>query len=140
MRILIFGLPGSGKSTLAEKLANALPDHTWYNADRVREEHNDWDFSDSGRIRQAERMLAYSKQSNSIIDFVCPFRDQRLKFNTDIKIWMNTIDEGRFSDTNKVFEIPAYFEDVIEINSWDEVDNLVRQICSLTLDKISISQ
>ena len=38
------GLPGSGKTTLASKLQPLL-NAKWVNADKVRTEANDWDFS-----------------------------------------------------------------------------------------------
>jgi adenylylsulfate kinase len=43
--ILIMGLPGSGKTTLAEELAPML-NAKRLNADEVRKEANDWDFSE----------------------------------------------------------------------------------------------
>ena len=43
MKILIFGLPGSGKTTLASTLAYHFK-VPHYNADTVREYHDDWDF------------------------------------------------------------------------------------------------
>ena len=42
--ILIMGLPGSGKTTLASELA-PLTNAKRINADEVRKEANDWDFS-----------------------------------------------------------------------------------------------
>ena len=57
MKILICGLPGAGKTTLAEPLRDAL-DAVWFNADKIREEFNDWDFTPEGRHRQSERMRA----------------------------------------------------------------------------------
>ena len=42
----------------------------------------------------------------AIADFVCPTEETRKIFGADITIWMNTIQSGRFDDTNKVFEIP----------------------------------
>jgi|TARA_B110000467_G_scaffold9882_1_gene8488 adenylylsulfate kinase len=110
MKILIMGLPGSGKTYLAERLQPLL-EAAWYNADKVREMANDWDFSPEGRIRQSMRMRTFAdfeKENNRIVicDFVCPTKDTQDNFDPDIVIWMNTIKEGRFEDTNKMFEEP----------------------------------
>ena len=75
-KILIMGLPGSGKSYLADKLTTKI-NAVWLNADRVREEANDWDFSPEGRVRQSNRMKdlaqkALNEGKNVIADFVCP--------------------------------------------------------------------
>ena len=120
MKILIMGLPGSGKTTLAEELQRHL-NCAWYNADVIRKMANDWEFSDDARNRQAYRMrlLADVEKDNDktvICDFVCPTKNTRSIFNTDITIWMNTIKESRFNDTNNIFEKP---EDVnIMITEW----------------------
>jgi adenylylsulfate kinase len=110
MKILIMGLPGSGKTYLAERLQPLL-EAAWYNADKVREMANDWDFSPEGRIRQSMRMRTFAdfeKENNRVVicDFVCPTKDTQDNFDPDIVIWMNTIKEGRFEDTNKMFEEP----------------------------------
>jgi adenylylsulfate kinase len=110
MKVLIMGLPGSGKTYLAERLQPLL-EAAWYNADKVREMANDWDFSPEGRIRQSMRMRTFAdfeKENNRIVicDFVCPTKDTQDNFDPDIVIWMNTIKEGRFEDTNKMFEEP----------------------------------
>ena len=110
MKILIMGLPGSGKTYLAERLQPLL-EAAWYNADKVREMANDWDFSPEGRIRQSMRMRTFAdfeKENNRIVicDFVCPTKDTQDNFDPDIVIWTNTIKEGRFEDTNKMFEEP----------------------------------
>ena len=104
------GLPGSGKTTLSDKLA-PLVKASRVNADEVRKKFNDWDFSLEGRIRQSNRMNELSdqeikKNKNVVTDFVCPTKGARKKFSADYIIWMNTIDQGRFEDTNKMFEIP----------------------------------
>ena len=110
MKILIMGLPGSGKTYLAERLQPLL-EAAWYNADKVREMANDWDFSPEGRIKQSMRMRTFAdfeKENNRVVicDFVCPTKDTQDNFDPDIVIWMNTIKEGRFEDTNKMFEEP----------------------------------
>ena len=114
LRILIFGLPGSGKTTLANKLAKKL-DAVHLNADEIRGRFEDWDFSDEGRLRQAFRMsdLAKSVESQHVImDFVCPTRQLREIVSANVNIFMNTIVEGRFEDTNKLFQFPADSERV----------------------------
>ena len=108
------GLPGSGKTYLAERLQPLL-EAAWYNADKVREMANDWDFSPEGRIRQSMRMRTFAdfeKENNRIVicDFVCPTKDTQDNFDPDIVIWMDTIMEGRFEDTNKIFEEPIKFD------------------------------
>lgn len=107
-KILIMGLPGSGKSTLANKLAKKL-DADHFEADKVREQFDDWDFSEIGRARQAQRMRELaeeSKKAYAIMDFVCPRNDYRAMVDADITVYMDTITEGRYEDTNKMFEVP----------------------------------
>lgn len=109
------GLPGSGKTTLAERLISIVPNSVWFNADKVREQFDDWDFSPEGRIRQSERMkwLAEncpSKPDFVLCDFVAPTKEIRKIFGPDILVWMDTITEGRFEDTNKVFESPDEYD------------------------------
>ena len=127
MKILIMGLPGSGKTYLAERLQPLL-EAAWYNADKVREMANDWDFSPEGRIRQSMRMRTFAdfeKENNRIVicDFVCPTKDTQDNFDPDIVIWMNTIKEGRFEDTNKMFEEPIKVDfHVTEMNDKNHND------------------
>ena len=107
------GLPGSGKTTLANELAPML-NAKRLNADEVRKEANDWDFSEEGRKRQAKRMANFAiklkEEGNFVVaDFVCPTPEARALFPADFVIWVDTIKEGRFDDTNKMFVKPDKF-------------------------------
>ena len=108
------GLPGSGKTTLANELAPKL-NAKRLNADEVRKEANDWDFSEEGRKRQARRMADFAKklkeEGNFVVaDFVCPTPEARELFPADFIIWVDTIKESRFDDTNKMFVKPDRFD------------------------------
>ena len=108
MKILICGLPGSGKTTLAKPFAELIG-AVHINADAIREEYNDWDFTLEGRMRQAARMKYLADGivkagKVCVADFVAPTRKAREEFDADYVVWMDTIDKGRFEDTNKMFE------------------------------------
>lgn len=137
MKILIMGLPGSGKTTLAKHLYEKIKKKNtiqWFNADTVRELFNDWDFSEQGRINQAKRMKILAEDSGTdyvICDFVAPTEKIRKIFDADLTIWLNTIDEGRFEDTNKVFESPSKVDIVIDhFYNEEEMDKLIDVITS----------
>lgn len=144
-RILIMGLPGAGKTYFAERLkrqleafAHPVNENTltpfsdarvtvgWLNADEVRRTYNDWDFSREGRIRQSLRMRELADTSNTdycIVDFVAPLVEMRNNFKADWTIWIDTIDRGRFEDTNKAFVPPEVYDfRIIEQNAekWAE--------------------
>ena len=114
MKILIMGLPGSGKTTLASKLVPLL-NAKWINNDKVRREANDWDFSEKARERQAKRMAdlaeKYKKEGHYVVaDFICPTPKARKLFNADYIVWMDTINKGKYEDTNKMFVKPEKFD------------------------------
>ena len=134
-KILIMGLPGAGKTFMAEALKKRLeastdipvealaqcevaptfyrPSVKWFNADEVRKKYNDWDFSHEGRIRQSLRMAEFAMTANAdyvICDFVAPLPEMRHNFKADWVIWMDTIDQGRYEDTNKAFVPPDLYD------------------------------
>ena len=132
------GLPGSGKTYLATALKKYLEtnsslktmpwyrsvnmEHTpvsyhslvdWFNADEIRKRYNDWDFSREGRIRQSMRMAEFALKCTGdyvICDFVAPLPEQRFNFKADWTIWMDTIDTGRYEDTNQIFVPPDVYD------------------------------
>ena len=139
-RILIMGLPGAGKTTLAQALKTYIENNgdlekinpnrilnfegipgpnfykigvDWFNADDVRRKFNDWDFSKEGRIRQSIRMLQFALECSGdfvICDFVAPIPEMRHNFKADWTIWVDTIDAGRYDDTNKMFVPPDVYD------------------------------
>jgi adenylylsulfate kinase len=128
-RILIMGLPGSGKTTLAQALQAKL-NCAWFNADEIRARYNDWDFSTEGRLRQSKRMRILADDSSNeyvIADFVAPLKQMRDIFAADYVIWMDTIAEGRFEDTNRVFEPPEVYD--LRITDFDySVDDILKAL------------
>jgi adenylylsulfate kinase-like enzyme len=117
MIIQIIGLPGSGKTELAKALKERI-NAIHLNADEVRATVNsDLGFTLEDRIEQARRMgemarlIAKQGVAPVIVDFVCPTNATREAFGKpDILVFMSTIDESRFEDTNKMFEIPLEYD------------------------------
>ena len=137
-KILIMGLPGAGKTYFAERLKKYLEDNSnlytmpllrqatmeiapqsyhskvdWFNADEIRRKYNDWDFSKEGRIRQSLRMFDFALRCTEdfvICDFVAPLVEMRNNFKADWTVWIDTIDAGRFDDTNKSFVPPEQYD------------------------------
>lgn len=137
-KILIMGLPGAGKTYFAERLKKFLEENgtiqnlssirlttlesvprsnvvsvQWFNADEVRKKYNDWDFSREGRIRQSIRMAEFALTCSAdyvICDFVAPLPEMRHNFKADWTIWIDSIDAGRYEDTNKAFVPPDIYD------------------------------
>jgi hypothetical protein len=126
MIIQIIGLPGSGKTELAKALKERI-NAIHLNADEVRATVNsDLGFTKEDRVEQARRMgemarlIAKQGVAPVIVDFVCPTEQTRAVFGKpDILVFMDTITEGRFEDTNKMFEPPLYFDCVYKGHDFD---------------------
>ena len=146
MKILIMGLPGSGKTTLARHLVPMF-NAVWLNADEVRKEADDWDFSAEGRTRQANRMknLAEEAVDNNrvvVADFVCPTETTRKEFDADYTIWMDTVKSSQYEDTDKAFEPPKVYDlridKYLNDNEIKEVANKIRRYrSSMMLDSMN---
>jgi adenylylsulfate kinase len=122
VKILICGLPGSGKTTLAEPFSKLIG-AVHLNADAVREEYNDWDFSPEGRMRQAQRMKyladgVVKTGKHVVADFIAPTKKSRQEFGADYVVWMDTIKEGRFEDTNSIYEPLSEDEYNYHVEKW----------------------
>ena len=128
MKVLIYGQSGAAKTTLCKNIANIMGDRVVHiNADEMRKEANDWDFSEAGRWRQFRRML---NKANAVSDtgkialvyFICPYKSAREQFEADITIFMGTVVKGKYQDTNAVFEWPEWTEYDFDIHEWDDED------------------
>lgn len=134
MKILICGLPGAGKTYLAERLIKNIESCAWFNADVIRGAANDWDFSAQGRQRQSLRMKTFADFEVShgrvvVCDFVAPTQKTRDNFEPDITIWLDTIAEGRYEDTNKMFERPENADyHITKYLSDEEIESIANDI------------
>ena len=48
--------------------------------------------------------------NNVIADFICPTPEARKLFPADYIVWVDTIQKGRFEDTNQMFVKPEKFD------------------------------
>jgi adenylylsulfate kinase len=133
-KILIMGLPGSGKTSLAELLVPRLG-AVWFNADAIRQEiHKDLGFSEEDRIEHARRLGKLSDWASMggnfvVADFCCPTKDTRDAFEADLVIWVDRILEGRYADTNKMFERPMNYDIRLTDGSPEEwVEKVLKKI------------
>jgi hypothetical protein len=84
------------------------------------EQYDDWDFS----VKEELDKHANETSSDGVVmagkiavaDFVCPTEQLAREFNADYVVWMDTIEEGRFEDTNKMFEKPTDVN--YHVNGW----------------------
>lgn len=117
IKILVMGLPGSGKTYFTERLVEHFKQNNrtidWFNADEIRKQYDDWDFTWEGRLRQAYRMKKLADESTSdyvVCDFVAPLPIMRDVFGADWIVWMDTVNSGQYEDTNKMFTVPTKYD------------------------------
>ena len=139
--VLLNGELGAGKTTFTQELVKRLMLQgtvQWFNADEVRKKFDDWDFSAEGRLRQVQRMREMAdaaKVDYVVCDFVCPTEEYRKVFEADYIVWMDAIEEGRFEDTNKLFERPTNYN--FRITNWDQNEKVLDLILLQDLPKDS---
>jgi adenylylsulfate kinase len=143
--LLLMGLPGSGKTTFALKIQAEFNNRgvlvNWFNADEVRKKFDDWDFSEEGRMRQAQRMRDLCNESDTeinMVDMVAPLPEMRTTLDADWLIWMHTIEEGRFEDTNKAFVAPDIKQVNMKFPKWG-TERDAQDIVSMVLEKYGTS-
>lgn len=124
MKILIMGLSGAGKSELAKELHHLFKQRQIkskrINGDEVRQKFNDWDFSNEGRLRQAQRIEDIAKNSREdvvIADFIAPTKETRSIFNADMLVWLDTVKSSNYANTDEVFQKPKDYH--LKINKKD---------------------
>ncbi len=138
MIIQIIGLPGSGKTELAKALKERI-NAVHFNADEVRAGlNNDLGFTAEDRVEQARRMGELSRLVSKqgfpvIVDFVCPTDETRRAFGfADVIVWVDRIEQGRFEDTNKMWQDPEYCDIRIKNDmTIEEEVNLIIDACGL---------
>lgn len=147
--VLVMGLPDSGKSTFAAKLQQQLGTHgvtsQWHNADALRTQHNDWDFSPEGRLRQAHRMKGAAAASHSsgvqvsILDFVCPDPFYREVVDPDVIVCMETRASSVYQDTNSAFcrvtpkEAETIDASLYHVTSFEEESAILQRVTTTCL-------
>lgn len=127
--VLLTGLSGSGKTTLAESIVYELGG-THFNADTIRAQHNDWDFSFEGRDRQVKRMIELKERTEGlvILDFICPKESSRKLINADLTIFLDTIISSKHLDTDRIYERPLSPD--IYVKEWSETEKALSAIKS----------
>ena len=139
IKVVVMGLPGAGKTTLSNTLSNNLIDQQYtvkrINADEIRTAYDDWDFSITGRLRQAYRFFSMSENINEdivVCDFIAPISESIEIFKPDYIIWMDTIKNCRYEDTQELFVNPKEFNIRIQDFTNIDIDNIVNDIQTTT--------
>ena len=134
--------PGSGKSTLAEPAELIGGIHI--NADAVRKQYDDWDFTLQGLIRQAQRMRPADgivmAGKIAIADFICPTQSARTEFAADYTVWMDTVKECEYEDTNSMFEPLQHVITSLQNGLMIHMQNLLKLLIIIYLPQTGCSE
>ena len=78
----------------------------------------------------SEAALKIKREGKNVIaDFICPTPEARKLFPADFVIWVDTLKEGRFDDTNQMFVKPEKFDfHVTTQNAKVWADKIIREI------------
>ncbi len=134
------GHSGSGKTIFSKHLKHRYekeyPGHkiSHLENDIIRQMFCDSDFSEEGRLNQANRMrllsnIALDHADHFIADFICPTPEARFDYNPDYIIVMRTIKTSKYEDTNTLFTYPDSKEQFIkklEIRNWDQTEETIK--------------
>ena len=78
----------------------------------------------------ADFALKLKSEGNFVVaDFICPTPEARSLFPSDYIIWVDTIKEGRFEDTNQMFIKPEKYD--FHVTSQDAsvwAEKIIREI------------
>ena len=68
-------------------------------------------FSFANTVATIDFAKKFKEKGNYVVaDFICPTPEARGLFSADYIVWVDTIKEGRFEDTNKMFIKPEKFD------------------------------
>ena len=130
------GLPGSGKTQLGSRVSEKFNIPFW-DADVIRKVYNDWDFSGQGRERQSLRMRKLAElEMISISAFIAPLPGYIRNFFPDKLIWMDTVEDCKYEDTNKLFQSPQKYD--VRITKWIDEDQLYKCLDGINLGTVGI--
>jgi adenylylsulfate kinase len=63
------------------------------------------------KLKEWQTLHLNKEEGNFVVaDFICPTPEARSLFPADLVIWVDTIKEGRFDDTNKMFVKPDKYD------------------------------
>ena len=73
----------------------------------------------------------------AVADFVCPTEQARMEFNPDFTVWMDTIKEGRYEDTNKIFVNPPRCD--YHVSEWfNDTHDVLVQVVKTWMDRNNV--